>query len=735
MHDESVHIDFETASTTDLLKAGVYRYAEDPNTRVWGFSYEFNNDGLVLRWMPGDPDPTELLEHIAAGKTVKAHNAAFERTIWNVVLHNNYGLRHWPRIQIWQMDCSMARAAAIAHPQKLEKLGVALGLDQRKDTQGRALMMKMSRPRKYNPDGTLEWWDSEENKQRLMEYCDQDINTESEVDLKLPPLTEGERKVWMLDQVINDRGVPIDAPAVQRCEELVEYAKKKADGEMRTLTGRMVPKCSNDAKLVEWVRSRGIECDTVKKAVQDDLIFLADLHSDPLVEEVITLRRASKKTSTAKYKAMMKCMGSDHRIRGLLNYHGASTGRWAGRLVQPQNFPRLDHDEEGHVIEWMHELLHDMRLSIQDVYDLLTAVHGSSAPLVLLSRALRSMIKATPGKKLVGGDFSNIEGRMNAWIAGEQWKLDAFRDYDTIIPGEFDKKGKPKRRGPDLYILAASGILGKTLEEVSGFERQSVGKVSELALGYQGSVGAFISMGDNYGITPYDISKPIQLAANPAQWDETCEEYNRSGTVRHDLQEREWVAVKIVVDNWRKKNPRIVQSWWDLQDAAIAAVAAPGTVVPVCDNKVQYYSDGRALWCVLPGGRLLCYSCPDVETEKVTRTRPDGTTYDTWKKKVTYWSEDSQTKQWRKQTLYGGLQCENIVQAAARDVMVDRMFAAEKEGFPLILTVHDELLTEVDEYSNYHNDKTLQNIMSVVPQGFEGLPLAAAAWEDMRYVK
>jgi DNA polymerase len=719
----AAHIDFETASRTDLIKAGVYRYAEDPTTKVWGFSYRFGNVGLVKRWRPGDPDPVDLLTHIANGGMVVCHNAAFERRVWNFVLRGTYKLSHWPAIKIIQQDCTMSRAAAIAHPQSLDKLGIALGLNQTKDSEGHTLMMKMSRPRprRFNPDGTIEWWDQPENVERLMTYCDQDIRTESEADERLPPLTDGERRVWMFDQVINDRGVYIDQLAVLRAAELVEFSKKKADSEMRTLTDRTVPKCSNDGKLIEWVRSRGIECDTVKKSVQDDLIFMGDLKGDTLVKEVIELRRAAKKTSTTKYKSMLNCVSNDSRIRGLLNYHGASTGRWAGRLVQPQNFPRVDYEEEGHVIGWLHELLHDQSLSIKDVYDLISAVHGPSAPLVILSRALRSVITAAPGKKLVGGDFSNIEGRVNAWIAGEEWKLQAFRDYDAGT-------------GPDLYKLAYAKSFGITVEAVTKPNRQ-IGKVEELALGYQGSIGAFIDMGDTYGLNPYEVSGPIMQATSSFQWDDTAAIYHRSGTVKHGLQEKEWTAIKIIVDNWRKANPKIVQSWWDLQDAAIAAVSAPGQIIHVCNGKIQYYCDGRCLWCILPGGRMLCYSSPRVETEKVKRTRDDGTTYEVYKKKVVYWGVDSQTKQWREKTLYGGLQCENIVQAASRDVMTDRMFAAEGAGFPIILTVHDELLSEPDELRHDLDDKALEQIMSIVPPAFTGLPLAAAAWQDTRYVK
>lgn len=732
MNIEFVHIDFESRSTTDLVKSGVYKYVEDKNTYAWCFSYEFNNDGNVYRWRPCMPDPIRLLEHVASRKTVKAHNAAFERMMWNVVLRANHGLIHWPTMTISQQDCTLARAAAIAHPQSLDTLAKALGATQKKDAYGSALMLKMCKPRKCHADGRIEWWDSEENIASLMDYCDQDIRTEAEVDTRLPPLTDKELRVWRLDQTINERGVPIDLNAAQRCAELVEYSKKRADAEMRSLTDRTVPKCSNDAKLVAWMNGRGIECTTVKKSVQDDLMFIADLKGDALVREVIELRKASKKTSTAKYKAMLVCVCSDDRIRGLLAYHGASTGRWAGRLVQPQNFPRLDFDEEGYLILWLHELLKNPALSIQDVYDMLTAIHGPSSPLLILSRALRSMIKAPAGKKFVGGDFSNIEGRMNAWFANETWKLQAFRDYDTIIGT--DKKGKPKRAGPDLYNLAYARSFGVPVESVTKANRQ-IGKVEELALGYQGSIGAFIDMGDTYGLNPYDISGPVMLATSSRQWDITAMQYHKKGTNRFSLQEKEWTAIKVIVDNWRAANPLITQSWWDLQDAAIQAVSTPGQVVAVCGGRIQYYSDSRCLWCVLPGGRMLCYSSPNIKSEKVTRTKPDGSEYDTWRRTVTYWGVDSETRQWKELSLYGGLQCENIVQAASRDVMVDRMFAAEDAGYPIILTVHDELLAEPNADSIYHNDVNLQAIMSIVPKEFEGLPLAAATWEDTRYVK
>ena len=716
---EKAHIDFETRSRTDLRKSGVYRYAEDATTGVWGFAWRIDN-GTVRQWRPGYPDPIELLNHIAAGKMVAAHNAAFERVVWNYVLRRL--VPHWPLLTIQQQDCTMSRAAAVSHPQDLATLCKALATGQQKDSIGHALMLKMARPRKFNPDGSIQWWDEPDNVERCMQYCEQDIRTECDVDEKLPPLTDYERRVWELDQTINDRGICIDLVAVEKCVTLVELAKKSADSEMRRLTERSVPKCTNDTKIIEWIQSRGIECDTVKKSEQDDLMFIADLRGDKTVREVIELRADSKKTSTAKYLAMMQCVCSDGRVRGLLNYHGAGPGRWAGRLVQPQNFPRVDHEKEGHIFEWLADLLNSER-SPQEVFDCMVAVHGESgdtAPLRLLSRLLRAMIKAAPGNKLVGGDFSNIEGRVNAWFAGEQWKLDAFKAYD---------EGK----GPDLYNVTASRITGKKIEEVSKSERQAVGKTPELACGYQGGVGAFITMGVTYNVNPYDISGPVQLITSAQQWDSTAAQYS-SAKDKFGLFEREWTAIKVIIDNWRTANPRIVQSWWDLQDAAIEAVACPGNAIKVLDGKITYYSDGRCLWCVLPSGRMICYAAPQVEQEYVEYIdKNTGEKKERLRRKVTFYG--FKEGQWRKLSLYGGLQCENIVQGTARCVMVDRMFAAEDRGYPLILTVHDELLAEVSGSRLDLNEKDFENIMSVVPSFVPGLPLAAKAWEDTRYVK
>lgn len=618
----------------------------------------------------------------------------------------------------------MSRAAAIAHPQALEKLGIALGTDFQKDMEGHRLMMQMSRPRRFNPDGTVTWWDEPEKYDRNMTYCEQDVEVETAAHLQIPPLSEKERRVWEFDQLINERGVCIDVAAAERAASLVEYAKKRNDAVMRQLTDRNVPKCSNDRAIIAWLNGRGIECDSLAKGEVEDVVFLAQTALDNDAHDVIKLRQAAWKTSTAKYKAMTQCVSRDHRIRGLLNYHGASTGRWAGRLVQPQNFPRVDPDDKflQTRIGYLHDVLaaNDPRQS----YDAIADIYGPLEVLELLSKALRSMIVAGPGKKFVGGDFSNIEGRVNSWLAGETWKLQAFADYDAGT-------------GPDLYKLAYARSFGVPVDTVGKGQKRQIGKVQELALGYQGGIGAYLTMGTTYGVNPFALSLPVYEATPAEQWDATAARYHAPGVRRHGLFEREWTTLQVLVDNWRKANGAVVQAWWNYQDAAIEAVGAPGNVVyPQHTQRVAYYSDGRCLWCVLPSGRSLCYASPELVEEYAEYYHAEsGEMRQRLRRKVTFWGIDSRTRQWSKQSLYGGLQCENIVQAVSRDIMVDAMFRVEQAGYPVVLTVHDEILAEPDAWDAAKNETDFAALMSVKDSVYDGLPLSVGAWEDTRYVK
>jgi len=340
---EKLHLDFETRSAADLKRCGVYRYVEDPSTGVWLFAYRFDH-GPVRKWRPGWAAPAELLEHVERGGTVVAHNANFERQIWNVVLRRMAGCANWPRLEIAQMDCTQARALAIHLPPDLENLGTVLDLAQRKDDEGHRLMMKMTKPRKPKKGESegIYWNDDPKDIDRLGLYCQQDVLTESEVDDRLPLLSADERKLWELDQKINDRGVALDVAGIERIVAVLDVAQVRANARMAELTGGAVNKVTEAARLVAWLQERGIPVDSIAKAEKDGVLDWVGALGDDAMTQAVELRFEAGKNSIAKYKRMLEVVCDDGRARGLLRYHMAGTGRWGGALIQPQNLPRVD---------------------------------------------------------------------------------------------------------------------------------------------------------------------------------------------------------------------------------------------------------------------------------------------------------------------------------------------------------------------------------------------------------
>lgn len=379
------HHDYETASEIDLKKVGVHKYAEHPSSRVWLFSWRLG-DGTIFRWRPGDPDPKILLDHIQNGGTMVAHNAMFERTIY-AMARIKYGLSHWPVLRAEQQDCTVARAFALNLPGDLERLSKVLSSPFQKDMEGAALMQKMMKP---NRDGT--WNDTPKNIERLGLYCDRDVLAESWIDNALPTLTADEQELWVLDQEINDRGIPLDVEAIIRAVDVVAYAKREANRKMAELTGGAVKKCTEVAKILAWINSQGVQCAAFRKGDHDDIKLMAGFAGNKLVRKVVELRGESSKTSAAKYDKWLLCVCGDNMARGQYQYHGAAqTGRFAGRLGQFQNIVRVDWDRERTQIEYVINLLHSS-LTTKQVYDMLDLAFGK--PLEWLSKSLRGMIWA-----------------------------------------------------------------------------------------------------------------------------------------------------------------------------------------------------------------------------------------------------------------------------------------------------------------------------------------------------
>jgi DNA polymerase len=730
------HHDFETGSAIDLRKAGVHRYAEHPSTRIWCMSWWFAGTYQMNRWWPGAPDPTPLLDHVARGGRMGVHNAIFERTIWNVLIRGRY-CPHWPELRIEQQNCTMARAATVSIPQSLEVVGKVVGAKAEKDMEGNALMMKLTRPRRVEPDGTLVWWDTPENLARVMSYCDQDVVTETEIDGLLPPLSAAEFEVWALDQRINDRGIQLDIDTIHHAIKVRDIAKVRLNKRMAALTNGAVGKCTEVAKLVSWVQAQGVPCESVAKGEQAEILLHADAEKMPQVREAIELRQDASKTSTAKFDAMLNVACADGRARGLLAFHGASSGRWAGRLIQPQNLYRIDPERDGDDIQRAVEIL--LTHTAEDAHDMLSMLFGSA--MVMLAKTLRTMIVAAPHHILHGTDLANIEGRLQAWIAGEEWKLDAFRAFDA-------------KTGPDLYCVAYGKAFG---EDPAAVKKQAakrqIGKVMELALGYQGSVGSFISMGKNYNLKPAPLVPVIEQVA-PEKYLTWRSRYANARDKR-GLPEDQWAAVKTIVTGWREQHPRIVQSWWDVQDAAVEAVASPGQFIPVLDGKVAYLATKSFLYCRLPSGRVLAYCNPRLVVHEETWIElPDGATIpcdelfdfeiaahlaagavrkSRVRKRVDYEGYDGEHRRWTTFSLYGGMQFNHIVQGTARDVMVGGMMRAEQRGYTLVLTVHDEVLCETPDW--FGSPEELEAIMTEGEVWLHGCPLAAKGWSGVRYGK
>lgn len=706
--------DFETFAVADLRKTGVDAYAEHPETGVWCMSWKLST-GQRGRWHPGDPDPKPFLEHIAAGGIITAWNAPFEAAIWRWVLSRL--CPHWPQPKLSQFRCTMARALVLALPGSLDKCGIAVGADVTKDKAGHRLMMKLCRPttawRKWEKEhrgdplyAKLEpkkWHDDPAEIEALGRYCDQDVDSELAIGERIAELPAAELDVWFLDQTINRRGIRLDLPNVHAALAVAQAETNRLNAELRELTGGAVKKVTNAAKMLTWLADELFPLKNLKKRTVG--IALAQGINRPDIRRVLEIRREAGKASVAKLNAMLACVNNDGRARGLLGYHVATTGRWAGRRIQPQNFPRPALKQKA----------------IEQVLELLPQPHGADLvrfgyadPIDAIASSLRALIIPGDGRKFIGGDYANIEGRVVAWLAGESWKLQAFREYDAGL-------------GPDLYILAYArsfGVDPSTIDEED--PRRQVGKVQELSLGYQGGPGAFVNMGLNYNIDVADIAHRVNRITDRARWERARERYPAQESRQYGLNEFNWTGLKIVVEAWREAHPAIVHLWREMDDCCISATQNPGTIYSIQSGLIKFCSNKHFLYCQLPDGKCLAYARPS--TEEYT---PPG-----WarsKLQFTYFGQGKKSKKWEKRRGYGGLVTENATQATARQRLVAGMKRLERGGYPIVLDVHDDILAEMK--AAFGDPREFLSHMCA-PEGWDaGLPVAAKVWTGARYQK
>ena len=439
-----LHCDFETFSACDLRSEGLDNYARHPSTGVHCMAWAFDDEPVQL-WTSWQPIPIAVQRHVENDGLVYAHNSAFELAIWNHILHAK---RKWPRLEPEQTRCTMAMAYAMGLPGKLEHAAPALGISERKDTTGARIMMQLAQPKK---DGSF--WvpaDDPEKFQKLYDYCRQDVAVERAMHKRLVELSDHEQAVWNLDYRINQRGIRVDLKAIDQAIKLVEQQKQKLNAEMLKITEGVVGSCSEVQLLVKWIRSQGVEMPGVAKA--DVLDALSDPALPWRVRAALDIRKEAAKSSTAKLASMKARADKDGIIRNAHQYHGAATGRWAGRGIQVQNLPR---PRPGIGAKQIQEIVDHFD---QPVY--LDMMYGPVLDAV--ADSIRGMIVPRPGHHLIACDFSAVEARVLAWLAGEQSVLEVFKSHGKI------------------YEYTAAAVYRKRIEDVTKDERQ-VGKVAELA--------------------------------------------------------------------------------------------------------------------------------------------------------------------------------------------------------------------------------------------------------------
>jgi DNA polymerase len=663
-----VNLDFETRATVDLKKAGVYPYAEHADTGVWCAAFAIDGDAENVRvWMPdNDYGENDDLRHaINEGASIRAWNAAFERAIWREIMVRRYGFAPIP---VERFYCTAGDAAACSLPRALDNTARVLRVADQKDGEGKKLMLKMAKPRnaaamKRDPGLAPVWWDDSTMIHRLAQYCAQDVRAEIAVAGKIRAISERERAVYVLDQKINDRGVMLDVTLADAIRDVAAEATERANEGIREISGGAVAGVTKRADIVWFLASLGVAAPTIDKQA-----VAALLDGDLPVEArtLLELRKEAGKSSVSKIAAMFACASpADNRMRGAILYHGAGTGRFAHKLYQPGNLPSRTKLVEYKPEAWIQTVV-DRRYDALDlIYPVLEA----------LAMMLRSCLMAGPGKRFIGADFNAIEARVLAWLSGEQWILDAFRN------------------GTDLYKIMAAEIYGVPLA--------SVGKPSpERDMGKRAILGCGFQMGG-----PKFVG--------------TC--LREAGVVITEQ------FGKGVVDKYRAKNTNIVEFWGELERAALEAVQHPGRKVYAAEGKLVFVKRGDFLNIILPNrSRALAYYRPTIRD----RLTPWGA----MKACVSFWGENSK-RQWVQIDLYGGLLAENVTQATARDLMCDAMLRLEAAGYPIVLTVHDEILAEVDD--GFGNVQDFERIMCDLPAGYwgEGCPITAEGWTGKRFRK
>lgn len=721
----TLYCDLETFSAKDI-RAGSHAYAADPSAEIllWGYAID---DAPAKVWdVTAGPMPEELrtaLDEVARKERrhVWQNGVMFDRVFLSYVM---------PEIELPMetLDDTMVMAYQAGLPGSLKELCEVFHLskDKAKDADGSRLIQIFCKPlpstwkldRATSKTHPEEW-------AKFVNYCRLDIESMREVYKKLPAFnrTAKERELQVLDATINMRGIGVDVEFAEAAIATAERAKKDIDKQVFKLTdGRVVTAGQRDALIQFFFDKYGWQLKDMRKSELEKRMEDPDISDE--MKELIGLRLMGTKTSVQKYKRVVDG-AVDGRLRGCMQFRGASrTGRISGRYFQPQNLPRPLIKSQAEI----EQIIEDTKLGILEVcYD------DVSVP---LSSAIRSVIVPAAGNRLCVADFSNVEGRVLAWLAGEEWKLEAFREFDTLqtkdggwaLPyrdGWFqewavNEKGDFIHKGHDLYKLTYARTFGIKPEDVTKDQRQ-MGKVLELALGYQGGPGAFATFAMNFGMDLDELAKTTEATIEESYWVDSMGmlKWAKEKKLIRGMSQKAWVACNAIKSAWRKANSEIVSFWYSLAKACQSAIKVKG--VAFSAGRIVCKVSGNYLLMRLPSGRYLVYPAP--------RLPEEGEMCD-----FSFMGVNQYTKKWERIPTYSGKLAENSVQGAACDLLLEAGPRLEAAGYHIVMSVHDEYITEIKD-DNTRNHCEMEKIMSDLPDWADGLPLVAAGFEAARYRK
>lgn len=662
-------LDFETASGCNLKESGAWRYSEDVTTEIISLSWSIDSN-LVCTWTPFDDAPDTRIIALARDAHVifVAHNSSFEKAIWRNIMVALYG---WPDVPDNRWEDTAANCAMKAIPISLDKATLALRLVAHKDKEGSKITKALSRPDKkgfYSRNASI--------LERVYEYNRQDVLATLELSARIGNLPPEEYRVWLLDQKINQRGVGLDLDFVSAAQAIVDEASLPLLKEFAAITGGLKP--SQTARIKVWAARNGVNLDSLNKEAITQLLGNEDYEDEdvgtdnsnvaipdlpPMVRRALVIRSLVGSASVKKLKRMQTCVSFDGRARGLLQYHGASPGRWAGRLLQPQNFPRGSlKDSRGEKLE--------PRAAVSAIMSRDAAFVACTVgePIETVISSLRHAIKAVVGHTLLSGDYATIEARIVLALAGQE-------DKTALLAS-----------GKDIYCDMAQAIYKRPIDKKKDPEQRQVGKNAVLGLGFQMGWKKFKS---RYAKT---------------ESDEFCE--NIVNTYR-----QEWA-------------PRVPKIWYGLEEAALNTVQRQK---PHSAFGVEYRLEDGWLTARLPSGRKLWYFNPQPARKAMPWDETDI--------RLSWTYQQTKTGQLKTIDAFGGLLTENVVQGLARDLLVSAMFKLEEAGFPIILTVHDEIVAE--PVTTSANEKLFKQIMEDRPQWAKDLqiPVAVETWQGECYRK